>query len=230
MKDYSQIDLFLSDIHLGSPLIKKKDILRIILEGNYRSITLLGDIIDVWENDLTDIIAAEQSIITKISNINNLKIIIGNHDPTKQALQKVFPKAIILDRSSFNLNNGESVICLHGHEFDYMLQKYSLLVKILFIFYWISERLFRKDIRFLFKKWLSVSNKSNKGYYKLLTREIRKEAIDHYNNYDYIVMGHTHDPGVHCENNTTYINCGDWVNNHSYVEYSEEAGFQLLSC
>jgi UDP-2,3-diacylglucosamine pyrophosphatase LpxH len=51
----------------------------------------------------------------------------------------------------------------------------------------------------------------------------KKEGLEKYaasllNYYDYVVMGHTHEPCLMPMGKGVYANCGDWLENHTYVK------------
>jgi UDP-2,3-diacylglucosamine pyrophosphatase LpxH len=136
--------IFISDIHLGSPLQKNHDDLLDAIVEKCDNMFLIGDIIDVWEDDLEDIIKDRRNgmIISSINMVSKLipvYIIRGNHDPTIKELKKIFPKCRIYDKLKMDIN-GDKYILIHGHQFDDLIIKYSFLAKLFFIIYWICDK------------------------------------------------------------------------------------------
>ena len=218
--------LFLSDLHLGSPLFESENEILSLLEGEYDKIFLVGDIIDIWESNLVCIVCDNQNLLKKINTLNNVVIIKGNHDPDIVGLESVFYKKYISD--SFELNmDGKSVLIIHGDEFDWLVTRYSWLAKLLFPIHWFLER-FGVNLKGWFRDlFCSISSKRDKKYYNELILEMEKELFNKYKNiYDCIVVGHTHLPKIIQEDGFTYVNCGDWVHNRTYVIY-EDGQFKL---
>lgn len=203
--------LFLSDLHLGSPLFKSEyTILDIIQKGNFDYIYVLGDLIDIWEDDVMSIIV-KYSDLTDALDHSNVKIIKGNHDPKIKTLKRIFPAAEIKDKIVIP-NIG---IAVHGDEFDLLVTKYSWLAKIFYPIHWILQR-FGLNIKAFFRElFQSISAKRDKEYYPNLVSDIEVRLKEKYLPYGYVFCGHTHRPVVY-EN---YVNSGDWVHNKSYVIY-----------
>lgn len=211
--------LFLSDLHLGSPLFVSKSKILELLNGDYDRIFILGDLLDIWEEKLEDILSDNIEIINKLRTLTNVVIIKGNHDPAIIRLESVFPKKNIC--YSFNFNIGDKRCLLaHGDEFDSLIRHYSWLAKIFWPIGWAFERIGINLKGFFRTLFYSISAKIQKKYYNDLVLDIEKNMVEKYeNDYDYIIVGHTHLPKINKENGFTYINCGDWVHNKSYVEF-----------
>jgi UDP-2,3-diacylglucosamine pyrophosphatase LpxH len=214
-------NLFISDLHLGSPLFKSDNKIISLLDDKYDNIYIVGDIIDVWEDCSKFIIEDHKELILKINSLSNIKIVKGNHDPSIDKLKKIFPLSEISDCFSFK-DYIFSCAIVHGDEFDKLVTKYSWLAKLLFPIHWILQRLGLNIKAFFRKLFYSVSSKRNKKYYTKLVSDIEKNLIKKYRLvYNYIVCGHTHFPKIVNINGFRYINCGDWIHNRTYVIYNE---------
>ncbi len=213
--------LFLSDLHLGSPLFKSEDKILSLLEEEYDKIIFVGDIIDVWENNLVCIVCHNQDLLKKINSLNNVIIVKGNHDPDLHSLESVFYKKYINDSFELELD-GKRILIIHGDEFDRLVTKYSWLAKLLFPIHWFLER-FGINLKGWFRElYCSISSKRDKKYYNELVLNMEKELFNKYKDlYDCVVVGHTHLPKIIQEDNFTYVNCGDWVHNKTYVIYKD---------
>lgn len=209
--------LFLSDLHLGSPLFELGTICGLILSPEYERVFLVGDIFDVWEDGLTDIVRKNRTLVNAINIASKEKevvYLIGNHDPLEEEVQQVLPQVKTCEEYEF-----DGGIIIHGHSFDESIIKYSWLAKFTFFFHWIFER-FGINLKAFFRNlYFSISNKRNKGYYKNLVLDIEEEAIKKYQyKYKFVLMGHTHFPR-HVFSTIEYINCGDWIYNRSWAWY-----------
>jgi len=212
--------LIISDLHLGSPLFNKKyEFLKLIESPKYDIIFLNGDIIDIWEKKLKDIVKDNSTIIDTIKLISRKKpvyYIIGNHDPKIEELLSIFPDVKLVP-----MFQDENLCIIHGHEFDEFISKYSWIMKILFIPHWIGER-FGLNIKAFFRELSqSIANKKNKSYYKDLVNDIDNATINKYKRKcNFLITGHTHDPKIIKTTNLTYINDGDLIHNYTYVEFN----------
>lgn len=222
--------LFISDLHAGSPLFKHREYLtNIIKNDKYERIVVVGDVIDVWEKSVESILDEKYSPIEALRfSDKQVFVVRGNHDPSVEVLQEIFPKAKVVDSSVVI----DGVVVVHGDEFDDLIIKYSKLARFLHYIHWVFERLginFKAFFRTLF---YSVSSKMNKKYYTELVYAITEKIIEKYGNYDKIVTGHTHMPVImHYSRvkhpDVTYMNCGDWVHNYTYLECDKNNVFTL---
>lgn len=210
-------DLYLSDLHLGSPLFKGRTaITSLIASPDYDRVFLVGDIIDVWEADLnriTNFYAELVSVIRYISRKKPVYYILGNHDPSAKRVKEVFPNCIV----SKTLHIGSTVF-LHGHDFDLFLMKYYKLIRFLFYFQWVLERTginVRALIRHIYYNNLDKLPDQERGDFMLANE---KKIFDNYClGYDVIICGHTHLPKIIEDKDTFYVNCGDWIHSNTYV-------------
>lgn len=212
-------NLFISDLHLGSPLFKSENEIIALLDESYDNIYIIGDIIDSWEDDVDRIVNEYKGLIDKINNLNNVRVIKGNHDPSIEKLQSIFSNCYVGNNDSFS-DFIFSCIVVHGNEFDNLVTKYSWLAKLTFPIVWIGER-FGFNIKACCRElFYSISSKRNKNYYTKLVSDIEKNLIKKYrSNYNYLVCGHTHLPKINRDLGVQYVNCGDWIHNRTYVVY-----------
>jgi len=219
--------LFLSDLHLGSPLFKSHAEVLNLLYEDYDKIFITGDLVDIWEDDLSKIVSKDSVIINRINELTNVVIVKGNHDPSVIELESVFPGKEICYEYGANIG-GKKAMITHGDEFDNLIRKYSWLAKILFPIHWCLERIGVNAKWFFRELYYSVSVKINKTYYNDLVLNVEKELANKYRtDFHYLIVGHTHFPKITSENDFKYINCGDWTDHKSYVEYVDDT-FRLV--
>jgi len=217
-------NLYLSDIHLGNPYFKYEEIIIQLIEQDYENIFIIGDLIDVWEDSIEHILEKHSRLISKLNLLKNLIIIRGNHDPEIVDLQNIFPEVNICDQYV----SSENFILLHGYDFDKLITKYSWLAKSFYPIQWMFER-FNIDLTYFFRNlFYSISMKRKKKYYNDLVLEIEKEIVLKYNQYDAVIIGHTHFPKIFNTKTVKYINCGDWTHSCTYVEYDLETKYFTL--
>jgi UDP-2,3-diacylglucosamine pyrophosphatase LpxH len=230
------MDLYLSDLHLGNPLFKDDEkILELLRDDRFNRIFFIGDIFDVWEKKFSDIHAEYLSIINEINSqikVNKKEMIFikGNHDPIESSIKYACPQARIYSSSYVE----KDVVIIHGNEFDGAILKVEFINKLLYyIFIWPMQRFFNLNVRDRFRYWLhSPAARKGKKHYDKLVLQIEKDAVAKYQDrFNFIIMGHTHYPKiVNCDNNTcdcSYINCGDWIHNRSYVIKDNEGIYRL---
>ncbi len=222
--------LVISDIHLGSPLVDKKlEIMNLMKLEKYDIIVLNGDIFDVWEDSFNNILLANLDLVKLLHRLSKEKtvyFIMGNHDPHIIEIEKLFPDIVVLHELLID----EDILIIHGDEFDDLVTKYSWFAKLAFIPNWISERLFRFNLKAEFREFFySISNKKNKPYFNQLVNDIEKEAVEKYKDKcRYLIMGHTHTPKRVDKLNFSYINCGDIIRNKVCLEFDENKKFNFI--
>ena len=213
--------LFISDLHLGSPLFQAESKLLSLLSDSYDRVFILGDILDVWEADLESIVESNKRIINKINELDNVVIVRGNHDPSIYKLSSIFNNAMVSRAYRYSVD-GKIMIMIHGDECDDLIVKYSWLAKLLFPIHWVCER-FGINLKGFFRTlYYSVAMKVDKKYYNDLVLDIEKDLVSKYKDKcDYLIAGHIHVPKIVEKSNITYINCGDWVYNETYIIYED---------
>ena len=219
--------LFLSDLHLGSPLFRSTShILDLLNRTLFDEIFFVGDIIDEWEKDVLNIVIEHSEIISTINYQSMLKpinFIIGNHDPSKDILEKIFNHVNFYD--SLKFNNG---IIIHGHQFSIIYDEPSIWSKILYSIYWLFERigidLLSKPKQLLF----SLASKFDDDDYPELVLSVEEGILEAYKNkYEFAITGHTHMPKIINHPELKFINCGDWTHNKTYVTLNVNNEFIL---
>ena len=226
--------LFMSDFHIGSPLFKYKNLMEILTSDEFNEVYLLGDIFDIWHKRFNSIVENNLEFIgtvNKLSLKKNVYFVKGNHDPSIEELRLVFPNVKFADsievnkRKFYGMEFKDGFI-IHGEIFDSLATKYSLVAKFLYYFQIAFEHIGINLQQFFRESFFSISDKSDKEYFLDLIGDIEDSTINLYENkYSYLVMGHTHTPKhitvttSYLNTNFQYINCGDWISNHSYVVY-----------
>jgi UDP-2,3-diacylglucosamine pyrophosphatase LpxH len=210
------MDLYISDLHVGSPLFIHSRLVEQLLASNkYEKIYLLGDILDVWEGKLPALIKRNTSLVKTLRAVSNEKevnMVVGNHDPSIEELNMIFPQMKI----EKSLEVGNTAI-LHGHIFDELITQFSWLARGMFYIQKKFERLGIDPSAFFRELYHSVAAKRQEKYYSDLVLAIEKEAVETHRKFKYVFMGHTHMPKI-SRGRTTYVNTGDWTHNYTYVE------------
>lgn len=226
MKKYKTI--FLSDIHLGSQHCQSEKLFRELKKVEAQNLFLVGDIItqNAKENN-RDIIKFIELINSKSWNIT---YILGNHEKERKHPQiELCPNNTLKTYSHYIYNNGkQNIYIIHGDSFH-------------------SKDIFNRALKFTLNKIKRTAQKiednKNRGNASTLYHKRVKPIAQKYLHNSYIkyltklaqknrcqsvICGHIHLPEVIKTPKATYLNCGDWVNNSSYIVEEFNGEFTLI--
>ena len=226
MKKYKSI--FLSDIHLGSPHCKSEKLFSTLENIEATNLFLVGDI--VTQNAKAD----NKDIIKFIELINskewNITYILGNHEKDRRRLKiELCPNNPLQTHNYYIYNNGKQKIYItHGDSFH-------------------NKDIFNRILKFTLSKIKKTAQKIEDGkkrgttstfYHKkikpIAQRYLHNSYIKYLTNLAYknscqsTICGHIHLPEVIITQNATYLNCGDWINNSSYIIEEFNGEFELI--
>ncbi|MEZ4857700.1 MAG: UDP-2,3-diacylglucosamine diphosphatase [Flavobacteriaceae bacterium] len=227
----------LSDIHLGTYGCHAKEVLHYLNSVKTKKLILNGDIFDIWQFRKRYFPKAHLMVIKKIFSLaakgTKVYYITGNHDEKLRRFGNTkMGNIYILDKLVLNLD-GKKAWFFHGDVFDASIQHTKWIAKMggwgydLLI---LLNRLINLVLVKLGKEKYSLSKKiknSVKGAVKFISNfeETATElAIE--NGFDYVVCGHIHQPIIKevitKKGKTTYLNSGDWIENLTALEYTNE--------
>lgn len=203
--------IFISDIHLGTPHCKAKQLIKFLEENSSENLYLVGDIIDTWNlgkhwywDDDQERIIQE---IWKRSETTNTYLLSGNHDETNiPLLMNTFSYLEVLESCNFYTARGEKFLVVHGHQFDTSLLRASSdfhfsLAMMLNNWYY-APGIIKSFIGKLAVKFTTTRDTKFRG------NIIRCVGTD----YSGVICGHLHKPTVEVlEGDLSYFNTGDWV-------------------
>ncbi len=220
-------DLYLSCIHIGSPLFKDVLPLTTLLQKNYRKVYLVGDIFDIWEMPWNSIRSSYGSIIQLIEKVSREKpvyYLIGNHDPPITTLESTFPKMEITHYIRAEMG-GYKVSIKHGNDLDNYFIRSEWIAKPLYYSLVHPFTAAGLNIRDYLRNKLNnfLTDLQGKPYNSIVL-DIEKKAV---RKYRYIIMGHTHVKKV-IQKDIWYINPGDWIFNRTYAEYDIDTSTFML--
>ena len=222
--------LYLSDVHLGSKGCNAKEVLKTLKNYNAKNLVLVGDFIDGWllqrrmywpqsHNNVIQYVLKLSKKGTKVIYIT------GNHDEFLRSYSgEQFGDIEIVDEyieGSIWTTHGDlydGIVKLHwlgklggrGYELSIMLDR------------WIKSMGFRVSL----SKWLKSKVKEAVKFVTNFENALAKEAVDR--GCDTILCGHIHTPSDKIiENGVRYLNCGDWIENNSYIVKTLEGQFEL---
>ena len=230
---------FASDQHFGAPTSKlSKEREQIFLkwlekiEQDAAVLFLLGDLFDFWFEYKTVVPKGFVRILGKLSSLVDQGIpvhyFVGNHDlwmkdyfQTELNIPVYFkPQEFTFNKTSFFIGHGDG---LGPNDLSYKRMK-KLFTNPL------AKRLFQAlhpDIGMRLGHYFSVKNKIISGDKDAVFLGEENEWLALYANRklkekhrDYFIFGHRHIPmQIELNQNSKYINLGDWISNYTYAEF-----------
>jgi len=215
--------LFISDVHLGSKGSNANEVLNILKQYQPEYLFLVGDIIDGWllkrkfrwPQSHTNVL---RKILSHSKNGCKVIYIPGNHDE------------FLREYGEFSFGNIEihneyvwkNTFITHGDLYDGVvkLKWLGIIGSVGYDFAIVIDRFLKKLGN---KRSLSKYLKDKvKGAIKFIT-SFEDQIIyqGKKRNCNHVVCGHIHFPIIKEVDDMTYINCGDWIENNTYIIYNE---------
>ena len=235
---------FASDQHLGAPtptasLPREKKFVAWLdeVKKDAEAIFILGDLFDFWFEYKTVVPKGFVRVLGKLAEIKDTGIpiyfFVGNHDLwMRDYFKKELNIPVYYTPQEFTINN-KTFLIGHGDGLGPGDKGYKRMKKIFTfpLFQWMFRWL-HPDIGVKLGQYMSVKNKLISGDEDAKFLGEEKEWLVQYckqklesKHYDYFVFGHRHLPlKVNLQNNSTYINLGDWVR---YFTFGVFDGHQL---
>lgn len=226
-----------SDIHLGTYGCHAKEVLKYLNSIKPDKLILNGDIIDIWQFRKRYFPKSHLLVIKKILTLaskgTEVYYLTGNHD---EKLRKFSDTKLgdihLLDKLVLELDDKKAWF-FHGDVFDASVQHAKWIAKLGgwgYDFLILFNRLLNYILKSMGREKYSLSKKvknSVKGAIKFVNN-FEKTATDLAieNEYDYVVLGHIHQPKIRKVTNTKgncmYLNSGDWIENLTALEYNDK--------
>jgi UDP-2,3-diacylglucosamine pyrophosphatase LpxH len=215
--------LFISDVHLGSKGSNAEGVLNVMKQYQPDYLFLVGDIIDGWllkrkfrwPQSHTNVI---RKIMSYSKNGTKVIYLPGNHDEfAREYLDLNFGNIEIHNEYIWN-----NTYITHGDLYDGVV-KLKWLGVLGSIGYDFAISIDRRLKKLGFKRSLSKFLKDKvKEAVKFITsyeEEIVRQGIKH--NCKIVMCGHIHHPEDKVIGDVRYLNCGDWIENNSYIIYND---------
>jgi len=230
---------FASDQHLGAPTPKaslpreKKFVAWLdTIKEDAGTIFLLGDLFDFWFEYKTVVPKGFVRVLGKLAELKDAGIdiyfFVGNHDLwMRDYFQKELNIPIFHKPQEFEIN-GKIFLIGHGDGLGPSDHGYKRMKKVFTFpfFKWLFKWL-HPDIGVRLGHYFSVKNKLISGdedarflgeENEWLAQYCRRKLTEKH--YDFFVFGHRHLPlEIELNNNSTYINLGDWIQHFTYGEF-----------
>jgi UDP-2,3-diacylglucosamine pyrophosphatase LpxH len=226
--------LFISDVHLGSKGCNADELLKVLKEYKPKQLFLVGDIIDgwllkkrnYWTQDFTNVI---RKILSYSKDGTEVTYITGNHDEFLRSYSNTQLGNIkIVNEWQWN-----GYLITHGDLYDGIVQLKWLGI-IGSYGYELALAIDRGLKRLGYKKSFSKMTKDKvKSAVKFITDFEKQLAYQsHSKNLKGVICGHIHKPEDKYitikDTQIHYLNCGDWIENNSYIIYNK-GKFTLIS-
>ena len=230
---------FASDQHLGAPtaeasLPREKRFVAWLdtIKEDAGTIFLLGDLFDFWFEYKTVVPKGFVRVLGKLAELKDAGIdiyfFVGNHDLwMRDYFQKELNIPVFHKPQEFDIN-GKIFLIGHGDGLGPNDHGYKRMKKVFtFPFFKWLFRWLHPDIGVRLGHYFSVKNKLISGNEdtrflgeenEWLAQYCRRKLTEKH--YDFFVFGHRHLPlEIELNNNSTYINLGDWIQYFTYGEF-----------
>jgi UDP-2,3-diacylglucosamine pyrophosphatase LpxH len=216
--------LFISDVHLGSKGSNAELLLGMLKEYEPKELIIVGDFIDgwllkkrhYWTQDFSNVI---RKILSYTKKGTKVTYITGNHD---DFLRSYIPLYFGDNINVVNEMIWEDYFITHGDLYDGIVQM-KWLGKLGSFGYELAISLDMLMKKFGYKKSLSkFLKKKVKDAVKFITNfEEQLVYQSKKRNCKGVVCGHIHTPENKYIDGIHYLNCGDWIENNSYIIYNK---------
>lgn len=215
--------LFISDVHLGSKGSNAQELLEVLKKYEPKKLFIVGDFIDgwllkkrhYWPQSNTNVI---RKILSYSKNGTEVFYITGNHDEYLRNYTPFdFGNIQIVDELIWN-----DYFITHGDKYDGVVQLkwlgilgsvgYELAIVI-------DRTLKRLGYKRSLSKYLKDKVKSAVTFITSFEKQLEYQAEKR--KCKGVICGHIHTPVVDLTRKIHYINCGDWIENNSYIIYNK---------
>ena len=232
---YDADTLTVSDLHLGLPAARPRDLLDMLEQWRFERLILLGDILHDWS--LRHLCADTWRLLAHIRGLSQrseaeIVWLLGNHD---RHLSHLVARLVGIEAAeSFQWRyGGRRFMALHGDRFDRFISTHARTSALLSRLYTFAQR------------WLSSSGEwpkcLDRAHVRLgkLSTQIEQGACGYAaeNEVNVIVCGHTHEarrtvfePSAPGRRPIEYLNTGCWVDRPASFVTVGAAGVALNHC
>ena len=221
--------LFISDVHLGSKGSNTEEILRVLKHYEPEYLFIVGDFIDgwllqrrhYWPQGSTNVI---QKILKMSKKKTKVIYLTGNHDEFLRQYEGLdFGNIQVVDEYVY-----ENYFVVHGDKYDGVVKLhwlgklggrgYELAITL--------DRFFKRlGAKWSFSKFIKDKVKEAVKFITRFEDELTQQAKKR--NCTGVICGHIHKPEDKILNDIRYLNCGDWIENNSYIIQLQTGEFKL---
>ncbi|MBU6177200.1 MAG: UDP-2,3-diacylglucosamine diphosphatase [Bacteroidetes bacterium] len=228
----------LSDIHLGTYGCHARELVHYLKSVTPQLLILNGDIIDGWQFSKSYFPPAHMQVIKEILNLlaqgTRVVYVTGNHDEMLRRYSELQLGNFQLTDKLVIEMNGKRTWVFHGDVFDATTKGSAKIIAKLggWGYDWLIllNRLINWMLTQMGQPKMSLSKKVKNGVKKAVSwiADFEQTAAELAINkgYDYVICGHIHQPQQRvvttAEGQVTYLNSGDWIENLTALEYSNQ--------
>jgi len=225
----------ISDTHLGTYGCHAKELNTYLKSIDPEILIINGDFIDIWNLSKyyfpKSHVKVLQTILKMMSKGTQIFYITGNHDEMLRKYSGMSLGNFTLDDKLVLELDGKKHWFFHGDVFDVTMKHSKWIAKLGgsgYDFLILINRLTNLFLQKIGREKISLSKKI-KDSVKLAVKHIsnfEQTAADIAiaNGYDYVVMGHIHEPVIktyiNAKGMVQYLNSGDWIENLTSLEYN----------
>lgn len=230
--------MILSDIHLGTYGCHARELVHYLKSITPQLLILNGDIIDGWQFSKSYFPPAHMQVIKEILNLlaqgTRVVYVTGNHDEMLRRYSELHLGNFQLTDKLVIEMNGKRTWIFHGDVFDATTKGSAKIIAKLggWGYDWLIllNRLINWILTQFGQPKMSLSKKVKNGVKKAVSwiADFEQTAAELAINkgYDYVICGHIHQPQQRvvttAEGQVTYLNSGDWIENLTALEYSNQ--------
>jgi UDP-2,3-diacylglucosamine pyrophosphatase LpxH len=234
--------VILSDVHLGTPDCKAREVNHFLKHTHCEKLILNGDIIDGWRLKQSGYWPKSHTrfvreILKKMEKRDTRVVYLrGNHD---DVLRKFIPIAFenfrIVEDHVHEAADGKRYFVLHGDVFDTITKNFVFLA---YLGDWGYRALMR--LNRLYNRWRAWRGKEYYSISKAIKARV-KQAVSHVSNFEQhiaelakrrgctgVICGHIHTPADRMIGNVRYLNSGDWVESLTAIVEHFDGRFELI--
>ncbi len=226
----------MSDLHLGTYGCHATEIVNYLKSIRPQILVLNGDVVDIWQFNKRYFPVSHMQVLKEVMSLmskgTRVIYITGNHDEVLRRYSDIEIGNFQLTDKVVMEINGKMTWIFHGDVFDAttkgsakLLAKlgghgYDLLILLNRFINWFLKSIGREKMSFSKK----VKNGVKKAVAWIGNFEQTAAELAIQKKYDYVICGHIHQPQkrevVTKEGSVMYLNSGDWIENLTALEYS----------
>jgi UDP-2,3-diacylglucosamine pyrophosphatase LpxH len=233
--------VIISDVHLGTPDCKIREVNHFLKYTQCERLILNGDIIDAWKLKQSGYWPKSHTrfvrlILKKLEKKDTDVVYLrGNHDDVlSKFLPIAFEKFCVVEDYVHETPRGKYLV-LHGDVFDTITKNFVFLA---YIGDWGYSQLMR--LNRLYNKWRAWQGKEYYSLSKAVKARV-KQAVSHISNFEEhiaklaksrgcigVMCGHIHTAADRMIGDIHYLNSGDWVESLTAIVEHFDGRFELI--
>lgn len=234
--------VFISDLHLGSPEARPRELAAFLATLKVDRLYLVGDIVDLywmrrrrmrWGVHEDAVIVALRGLVAAGTRIVYVP---GNHDASVRRLAGLWLPGVQIRRQHVHrLADGRRLWITHGDQFDGAIRGAVWM-------HWLGDQVYRgllglENINRWWSRWRGKPPRSVAAWLKRQSTPAQKyiarfvaavSSETARRGFDGVVCGHIHRPALRQVGRVLYANDGDWVENLSALVETRAGELKLV--